>query len=84
MIISRDGTRLGYDHDLINLFSHQLNIPVIALGGASSMDDFKTAIASGASAVAAGSYFVFQKNILSSVLVSYPNRKDLESLFNEK
>jgi cyclase len=79
--ISRDGTAEGYDLSLIEMFSSQLDIPVVALGGASALDDFKSAVDHGASAAAAGSYFVFQEGMSSGVLVNYPARKDLEDLF---
>lgn len=79
--ISRDGTCKGYDLELVNNISSQLECPVVALGGASSLADFKNAINAGASAVAAGTYFVFQNNNPSSVLISYPERKEIESLF---
>lgn len=69
--IHKDGTWSGYDLDLIREVSEAVNIPVIALGGASGFNDFKAAVASGASAVAAGSYFVFQKKGMG-VLIKFP------------
>jgi imidazole glycerol-phosphate synthase subunit HisF len=74
--IDRDGTYGGYDLELIKLLSHQLKIPLIACGGASVMKDFPDAINSGASAVAAGSLFVFQRPH-NAVLISYPSQKEL-------
>lgn len=79
--ISRDGMSTGYDLTMIQEFSSQLDVPVIALGGAASIADFKGAVNCGASAVAAGSFFVFQNGMSSGVLVSYPTRKVLEELF---
>ncbi|HTI11063.1 MAG TPA: AglZ/HisF2 family acetamidino modification protein [Puia sp.] len=75
--IDRDGTYGGYDLELIRNLSHQLSIPLIACGGASGLDDFTSAIDSGASAVAAGSLFVFQRPH-NAVLISYPSQKDLK------
>ena len=46
-------------------------VPVIACGGAAGMDDFKKAVKAGASAVAAGSMFVYQKKGMG-VLISFP------------
>lgn len=80
--ISRDGTRAGYDLKLINMITDKLQCPVIALGGASGMEDFKKATAAGASAAGAGAYFVFQNENSQSVLINYPNRKEIENLFN--
>jgi len=80
--IERDGTYEGYDLPLIQAVSAAVNIPVIAMGGASSVDDFKQAIQQGASAVAAGSMFVFQRPH-RAVLISYPGQQELkEKLFN--
>ncbi|EKE00962.1 MAG: Imidazoleglycerol-phosphate synthase HisF [uncultured bacterium] len=82
--ISRDGTHKGYDINLIHNITTKLNCPVVALGGASCIKDFKKAINAGASAVSAGSYFVFQNTSSQSVLINYPSRKEIEILFNEK
>jgi imidazole glycerol-phosphate synthase subunit HisF len=72
--IQRDGTWEGYDIPLIKSVSQAVRIPVIACGGASGMDDFKKAVTEGgASAVAAGSYFVYQKKG-SGVLISFPSQ----------
>ena len=68
--IDRDGTYKGYDLDLISTVSKAISIPVIAIGGASDVNDFKSAVKAGASAVAAGSMFVFQRPH-NAVLISY-------------
>lgn len=68
--IDRDGTYSGYDLDLISEVSKAVSIPVIAIGGASETNDFRNAIKSGASAVSAGSMFVFQRPH-NAVLISY-------------
>jgi cyclase len=74
--IDRDGTYGGYDTDLIKAVSSAVTIPVIAVGGASGVEDFAKAIQSGASAVAAGSLFVFQLPH-RAVLISYPSQTTL-------
>lgn len=74
--INRDGTYTGYDLVLIKNISQALSVPLIACGGASSIDDFKMAVNAGASAVAAGSLFVFQRPH-NAVLVSYPSQEEL-------
>jgi len=76
--IDRDGTFSGFDMDLISLVSNAVNIPLIACGGANSLVDFKNAIKSGASASAAGSYFVFQRPH-NAVLITYPSQEELSS-----
>lgn len=79
--VSQDGTFGGYDTSLIASVSAVINIPLVAVGGASSIADFAKAIAHGASAVAAGSLFVFQRPH-RAVLISYPSQKELkEGLF---
>lgn len=77
--IDNDGTYKGYDLELIKTITETVNIPVIALGGASSYDDFNLAVQNGASAVAAGSMFVFQKPH-RAVLISYPSRKEIKEI----
>ncbi len=79
--IDKDGTYSGYDIELIEKVSNALSIPLIVCGGASSVEDFKLAINSGASAVAAGSMFVFQRPH-NAVLISYPKQEDLLDIFN--
>jgi cyclase len=71
--IDQDGTWNGYDIDLINSVAHAIQIPIVACGGAASVDDFKKAVAAGASAVAAGSMFVYQKKGMG-VLISFPTQ----------
>lgn len=74
--VEREGTMKGYDLKLIDEVSHQISIPVIANGGAGSTDDFQAAINAGASAVAAGSFFVFQ-GPHRAILISYPTPQEL-------
>ena len=58
--IDRDGTMEGYDINLINKITSNINIPVIASGGAGNFFHMKEAIIEGgASAVAAASMFHF-------------------------
>jgi cyclase len=47
----RDGTRSGYDLELVEAVTTAINIPVIASGGADSADHLEEAISSGATAV---------------------------------
>jgi cyclase len=77
----RDGEMDGYDLELIHKVASAINIPLIACGGARNINDFKFAIDSGASAMAAGSMFVFHGK-LKAVLISYPSQSDLKSIFS--
>ena len=76
--IDRDGTFDGFDTKLIEKISNSVRIPVIACGGASSLTDLRAGIDAGASAVAAGSYFIYQMPH-RAVLISYPNQSELKS-----
>ena len=76
--IDRDGTMGGYDLELIQAVSREVDVPVIASGGAGSVHDFRQAVkVGGASAVAAGSMVVFHGRN-RAVLINFPSRAELE------
>jgi len=78
--IERDGTMRGYDLELTRKVCKAVNIPVIALGGAGTHEHLRQAVAEGqASAAAAGSMFVFH-GPRRAVLVTYPDRQELEAI----
>jgi cyclase len=77
--IDQDGTMQGYDLAVIEQVTRAVQIPVIACGGAGSLEHFAVAIKRGASAVAAGNMFVFQGRH-RAVLISYPVPAEIESL----
>ena len=54
-----DGTRAGYDVELLRLVRAQVSVPVIASGGAGRLEDFAPAVEAGADAVLAASVFHF-------------------------
>ena len=54
-----DGTRAGYDLDLLREVSSTVSIPVIASGGAGKLEHLDQALSSGAHAVLAASVFHF-------------------------
>lgn len=63
-----DGTRAGYDIDLTSAVSGAVRIPVIASGGAGTVEDFYDALtAGGASAVLAASLFHFGELSIAQV-----------------
>jgi cyclase len=78
--VDRDGTRQGYDLELIQQVSAAVDIPVVAAGGAGSLADLRKAVDAGASAVGAGSLFVLH-GPHRAVLISYPGYEALERLF---
>jgi cyclase len=68
-----DGRQCGYDQTLFSVLSESLSVPVVACGGASSVQDMvdlykKTNV----SAMAAGSLFV-HKGKWRAVLINYPD-----------
>lgn len=81
--VEKDGTFEGYDMELIGSVSKAVSIPVVAVGGAGSVEDFTAAIQQGASAAAAGSLFVFQRPH-RAVLISYPGQPELKAKVFEK
>ena len=54
-----DGTRAGYDLEMIRKVREISAIPIIASGGAGDIEDFGKAIESGADALLAASVFHF-------------------------
>lgn len=80
--IENDGMMYGYDLSLIKRVSEAVRIPVVALGGAGSYNDMKKAVIEGyASAVAAGSMFVFH-GPRKAVLINYPSPEELVKIFD--
>jgi cyclase len=80
--IDRDGVMEGYDIELIKSISGSVRIPVIACGGAGRLSDFSLAVKQGgASAVAAGSFFVFHGK-RRAVLITYPSYSEISELFD--
>jgi cyclase len=78
--VDRDGSMTGYDLELVKQVSTAVSIPVIACGGAGSINDLGSAITfGGASAAAAGSLFVFH-GPHRAVLITYPSPAELQAL----
>ena len=79
--IDNDGMCKGYDLELISLVSKSISIPLIAVGGASKLDDLKLALNAGASASAAGSIFVYHGKH-QGILINYPDSSEFSRFFN--
>jgi cyclase len=75
--VDHDGTMKGYDIKLVAAVAGAVDVPGIACGGAGSVDDFVAALRAGATAAAAGSFFVFQGRH-RAVLISYPGEKEIQ------
>jgi len=65
--MDRDGTRDGYDLDLVRAVTAAVNVPVIASGGAGRVSHFVDALAAGADAALAASLFHFGEVTVSEV-----------------
>jgi cyclase len=80
--VDKDGTMQGPDLALIEELSQAIEVPLIALGGVGCLSDIKAAVKAGASAVAAGAFFVYH-GPRNAVLITYPKYNDLEKLFSD-
>jgi cyclase len=81
--VDRDGTMSGYDMKLLKAVT-QSPVPVVVCGGAGSIEHLREAVhIGGASAVAAGSMFVFHGKH-RAVLISYPKGSDLKRIFEKE
>lgn len=80
--VEREGTLSGMDTALIEEASAMVDVPLIANGGASSLDDIQAAVKAGASAVAAGAFFVFH-GPHRAVLITYPRYEELRRLWEQ-
>ena len=60
--IDRDGTKLGYDLELLKLITSRVNIPIIASGGCGSLNDFLTVFSeTGSDAALVASLFHYEE-----------------------
>ena len=80
--IDRDGTMEGYDIELLKSVTSVVNVPVVACGGAGILRHFQEAtLKGGASAVSAGSMFVFH-GPHRAVLINYPTQDELKQFLS--
>ena len=78
--VDRDGMMAGYDLELIRRVTGAVNVPVVACGGAGTVEHLLTAVREGgASAVSAGSMFVFHGKH-RAVLINYPTQAELKGI----
>ena len=79
--VDRDGTWMGYDLETIRQVVDSVTIPVVALGGANSLQELPRAFfEAGATGLAAGSLFVFHDS-RGGVLLNYPPRSHVQKMF---
>ena len=78
--IDREGTWEGFDVELVKSVTDAVSIPVIAHGGAGTVEHIGQVVKeANASAVAVGSMVVFQKKGMG-VLVNVPDRAKLSEI----
>jgi imidazole glycerol-phosphate synthase subunit HisF len=78
--VDREGTWEGFDVGLVKAVTDAVRVPVIAHGGAGSLDHIEQVVMrAGASAVALGSMVVFQKQNCG-VLVNFPEPDELAEI----
>lgn len=75
--VRHDGLLQGYDLELISKVAAAVSIPVVAAGGAGTVEDLEAAIAAGAQSVSAGSMFVYHGKH-RAVLINYLGPEELE------
>ena len=68
-----DGTTSGFDSELIGLVREQVDVPVIASGGAGRVEDFPEAVRAGADAVLAASVFHYGQLTIAEVKQAMAN-----------
>lgn len=77
--VDREGTRSGYDVELIAEAASGLEVPLVVAGGKGTCADIGQAFEAGASAVAVGAMFVFH-GPHKGVLISYPSPEQVRKL----
>jgi imidazole glycerol-phosphate synthase subunit HisF len=81
--MDRDGTWVGYDIELFTRITSAVNIPVIANGGAGSVNHISEVVKQcNVSAVGLGSMVVYQAEGLG-VLINFPDKDKLSTALNQ-
>ena len=66
--MDRDGTKIGFDNELLSTVSSSIDIPVIASGGVGNLEHFAEGVLEGgASALLAASIFHFGEYSIKDV-----------------
>lgn len=77
--VDLDGMMAGMDVKLVSAATASSTVPIIASGGVGSLQDISAAFQSGASAVAAGAFFVFH-GPHRAVLITYPSPEEIDGV----
>jgi cyclase len=82
--IDRDGTWSGFDCELVRAVAESTRVPVVALGGAGTLEHIREVVTTGgAHAVALGSMAVFQAKGMG-VLINFPSINELAQYVGEQ
>ena len=81
--VDRDGMMTGYDLKLVQQISSVLTVPLVIAGGAGNLKHLREAIDVGASAIGAGSLFIYH-GPHKAVLINYPTYKELKDIFQNR
>ncbi len=76
--IDREGTKQGYNLDLLAEILRITSLPVIISGGAKDYNEIKAVLKMGAAGAAAGSLFVFSGN-KNAILINFPDENFRQS-----
>lgn len=79
--IDRDGCRNGLDLKLINELKFKTQLPIVYCGGVGEFNDIIQGYKYGATAIGAGSYFVFHGRH-KAVLINYPKKEEISKICN--
>lgn len=79
--VMRDGTGKGYDLELTRKICSSVDVPVIICGGAGILEHLREGADAGASAVAAGSLFIY-KGKHRAVMINYPEQENIKRIFD--
>lgn len=79
--VDKDGTLSGMDTSLIKEAASICDAPLIAAGGAGSVQDLRAAVEAGADAICAGAMFVYH-GPRRAVLITYPLYSQLRALLD--
>lgn len=77
--IDREGTRLGFDTEILDKIIKIAEVPIAISGGIGSTKDIIEAFVHGADEVCVGTMFIFKNNNRKSVLVNVPDRKEIDN-----
>ncbi|MBD2792785.1 AglZ/HisF2 family acetamidino modification protein [Xenorhabdus szentirmaii] len=79
--INNEGTKKGFDTNLIKSVCNLIDIPIVISGGAGSLNHIKDASNFGAQASAIGTMFTFY-GPHDAVLLTYPDYKEIRALLS--